>query len=53
MDPPTVVCPLCRTENVQKAGQVMDLAIYACDSCNAQFTVKIPRPTDRPGEAKW
>jgi transposase-like protein len=40
---PTVTCPLCRSENVHKAGHTMDLAIYACDACNAQFTIQVPR----------
>ena len=47
VDSPTVVCPLCNSNNVHKTGETMDLAIYACDACKAQFTVQVPRPAKR------
>jgi transposase-like protein len=37
-----VVCPLCQSENVHQSGQTDDLAIYACNLCNAQFTIQLP-----------
>jgi len=42
MPSPAIVCPLCHSENVHAAGSRMDLVIYSCDACKAQFTVQIP-----------
>ena len=38
-----VACPLCRSDQVHQVSQKMDLTIYLCDACKAQFTVQIPR----------
>ena len=39
----SAACPLCGSSHVHQAGAAMDLVVFACDDCNAQFTVQLPR----------
>jgi len=37
------MCPVCDSKDVQESGKRLQLTMYTCNNCRAQFTVMIDR----------
>ena len=40
-----IICPVCGSDDIQDIGEVVEVSVFRCDNCDAEFQLNISMDT--------